>query len=1117
MAQISGFTVYSSFQEAQLTCTTGKKVAEVARSGAGTARIRGWVCVPNGHIVNIFGGPTTGQHWGTVIQAAPAAAAPPTAQPTTPPPSPPATPPAPPATPAPAATAPPAVAPGPPATAPAPAGPSPGTQAASSALAAAIQDIQNNPQISPAFNDQCFLIEKAKDIYASMGAQHRPTPVTPHTAIRVRQLSIGPLTGRGHETNLQYINKITELSKTRNFFEITPAETAQLAHYAAIFVANRRPGGHENLKPIFGLSESQRDLPNNLSMFQDAGRRTGAGIQSIDITYEGIDSATKKIVLVNATYLFQDIRTMLETDSGKGVPYGELFRLATCENCTTANKTFRTIDFEIGWKGRKHTIGSETESLAKRLNLERLVLKLRTNLVKYTFDLKQDGAVVVTAQYRGHIVDVLGGPSSNILAYSKNIYTSIRNNLAAIENSTSRIAQERAQEEKELAYLAIARTLVKESIVRRHGQNPRRSNTRHSDPLKRVQFIQKLTADLGNVNTNTAGTSIRKLTAAGGQSWSAADKNLLQLEVDHQVRELNKHLMAIPASDPQYAEKAADVIQNAIRMEAIAAATAASAATRSGQAMARHIALSQQIKQAKMAKFAALQEIGKKMLATDDLHYAFVLRRPTIERFQILASGRDPSGAGGGYAQKLTTLINGLQPANFVTKRNLTERELDNDTFQVIPFVFLGKLIENILALPTDPPPPSTPGQPPAAPSTTVYQSMLAFTGASFNVDFGYVTYKQPYTGELNENFPLYYLPISLTKINNFFAREVVAKEREFFAFNDFLLAVLQKFLTNIFSVCVKESNSPAFLSPKIQTVVGNARERRRRNLQYFIYGFKNVEQDVKNGNIMFGNYTANWRNHIYHFYLGGQIKGAVKNVKVTDIADETTKTAIYYQQRASAREGTDPNNIAQYGGFPPVVFQAEVETIGFPMFNMGQLIYIDLQPYVSDKNSRQFKANGYYGVTKVSHTFTVDSFSSKVSAILQYSKWDKDNPSTPKASSTGSPSTPAAAGVNPQLEAIKAESERIKRQTEWLTKIAGGEAIDPNEPFPGELTAEQLAYQERLTNAKTAYTSWRDLPANMQYQLPQCKFKTTSGANQAHYNILLGHGYWGSTNDECP
>ena len=89
----------------------------------------------------------------------------------------------------------------------------------------------------------------------------------------------------------------------------------------------------------------------------------------------------------------------------------------------------------------------------------------------------------------------------------------------------------------------------------------------------------------------------------------------------------------------------------------------------------------------------------------------------------------------------------------------------------------------------------------------------------------------------------------------------------------------------------------------------------------------------------------------------------------MVDIADENTKSAVYFRNRASARAGAEPT-LSRHGGLAPVIFQAEIETMGFPLFNMGQLIYVDLKPYIVDKNNRQFKANGYYGVHKVTHSF---------------------------------------------------------------------------------------------------------------------------------------------------
>ena len=46
-----------------------------------------------------------------------------------------------------------------------------------------------------------------------------------------------------------------------------------------------------------------------------------------------------------------------------------------------------------------------------------------------------------------------------------------------------------------------------------------------------------------------------------------------------------------------------------------------------------------------------------------------------------------------------------------------------------------------------------------------------------------------------------------------------------------------------------------------------------------------------------FGRYKVNMANKIPHFYLGGPNKGIAKKVKLTDVADPSTKIAVYYKK----------------------------------------------------------------------------------------------------------------------------------------------------------------------------------------------------------------------------
>ena len=68
----------------------------------------------------------------------------------------------------------------------------------------------------------------------------------------------------------------------------------------------------------------------------------------------------------------------------------------------------------------------------------------------------------------------------------------------------------------------------------------------------------------------------------------------------------------------------------------------------------------------------------------------------------------------------------------------------------------------------------------------TVYDLMKK-EGSDFRVDLGFVSYNTPFSSNRISSLPMYYLPISLLEINNFFVREVIAKGKSFYSFNDLL------------------------------------------------------------------------------------------------------------------------------------------------------------------------------------------------------------------------------------------------------------------------------------------------------------------------------------------
>jgi len=980
----------------------------------------------------------------------------------------------------------------------------------------------SNIALMPSFNDQCFLIEKAMAIY-NVKKNESLSKISPTSPVRQIKTN-APLAS--FKTNLKYINHITSMVDVKNFFEISSEKAAQLAHYTTISVVHRNPTANfERKKPIF-TSSGHRDFnAANLDVFQSSGARSGAGIQNINVTYEGIDSATKKVVRVATTYLFQDIRTMLNSK------YIELLKVLMSEEIEGV-KASRTIDFEIGWSTRKHSLKNEASSLTEQLGLKYLKLKLRTNIVKYTFDLKQDGSIIVNAEYVGHIVDVFGGPSSNVLSMAKDAYAEVKNNLEQIQNRATQTAARAAQSANQmrtsgLAHLAFTRILDYGSSTafrpRAGGPAPQYD-----------EGIKTLAGATGVGNSNPANNGVLdswlnaiqtevndfapSIQTAGSGNFTAAETSALDVEMKTVMNRFKNELKEAWTNPHGVSATRVHRVQAVLaKFKSMAAHThraGQAAIATTAQQQAYKNAMEEQLTRAQMARFLALQEVAKTLLDKSLINYAYIKRKPTIEEF-VKAAAQGPQGT-----PTVKTLMQGLGAASFLADRGdpnnpISEEELDTESIQVIPFVFLGKFIENVLNLPASSIKASTAGSSTSAAIKTVYQSMIENSGQEFTVDFGLVSYKSPYTGTEINNLPLYYLPLSLKKINDFFAREVVAKEKSFFAFDDLVLSILRKFLTNVFGICMQEAHTTGFVAPKIQALGGQ----RGKMLHYFIYGFKNVRNDIKDGNITFGSYNQNFRNHIYHFYLGGQIKGAVKHVKVIDVADTNTKMAVFWRNQASARVGMTEPNATDIGALPPVVFQAEVETMGFPLFNIGQLIYVDLRPYITSEYGRQFKANGYYGITKVTHSFTPENFSSTVSAIIQYSLADYDANKGATSASTGTPVTPPAttipAPTRAQLAAIAAEQAKAKAKEKWIKSFIDTYDVTTQafgtatlKPFPGVDPAQTLK-QAKIAAAHQHFGAWIRSPSGSRsaWANPHCQWMNDAPGAKLHYAVLKRNG----------
>ena len=957
-------------------------------------------------------------------------------------------------------------------------------------------------RISPKINEQCFLIEKAEEIRKNAGLLQKYknlwTDILASRFSPIRQLGERHL--NEFRTNLSYINTITKAQNSRNFFEISPAEKAQLAHYATIHIVKKPEKGSKKTKsPIFTESAFRDGINTNL--FRSIGQRTGAGIVSLDISHEGIDSATEKIGLVNAKFIFQDIRTMLSQ------PYVELFKVGPTEKNNKDGKIFRTIEFELGW--------SAPADLANKLNLEAIKLKVKTHLVKYTFDLNPDGSVTVDAQYMGQITDIFSGPNSNILALSKAKFQEVKNNQEEIrkraeeERNTAIKKAEEAFDEKIISEL-INDTLKKQASggFETLPKTPTEQGLLTIDKLtgKRQEYAlftnphakysvgdaitpeamalgtafnaankNRTWTDVIESNALTHGASEGNLGAArerienafsliGKTAESSLDKKQLGDDYERLRAALNEKIGAMQdlymkklgirgegfqevATGREIGQLSSQDVKdflsaftvdetgkvkfsdkvNQLQHELNKAKTQADKIIKQAEKQheaAYETAIQEQLAQAMLAKFLGLQQIGRILQNSGHVTFGYIPRAAS-EQYRIAVGEKSQIG--------ITNAIESVTMSDFLKERELDPESLSKEEYQVVPFLFLGQFLEAILALPTD--------QDDNGNYTgRVYDLMQKSSGESPTVDLGYINYKTPFTGKQINNFPLYYLPISLKKINDFFAREVVAKELQFFSFKDFLTRLIRMFFTNMFNVCANDANNVInFVAPKVQRIVGQDDD----NIHYFIYGAKSIKEDIEKGKIRFGNYQSNYANKIYHFFFGGQSSGAVINVKVLDVADEIGKTAIYFSSRASAGEEKAGAMGEKGGTLMPVVFQADIQTIGFPLFNLGQLVYVDLSHYIQNKNNRLFKATGYYGVHKISHSFSAESFTSNVTAMIQMNKGDwKSRISGPSGDfiaydENGNPyDTRTGQSVDPSI-AIKNTSADAAKKQNPVTAIA--------------------------------------------------------------------------------
>ena len=825
-------------------------------------------------------------------------------------------------------------------------------------------------------------------IYSVEGHDMYGTDVGP--AIRrakpVTSLSDWP----SYKVNYDFIKKITLDYVTARFLEITPQQVAQLSPFIMLSVDYYdKKGVRQRRVPLNFPNKTNLET----SIFKSTGQRMNGGIREITITHEGIDSATDKIVLINSSFIFQDLRTVTTSN------YQELLTLGIAGADSDLR---RYINFEFGWDSHARIKGA--------LGLTTMRANVRGELIGYTFDFNEDGSIVLHTQHRGHIHTLFGNvPSANVLSTAK--------------------AEEEELKKNKIEVLAAARRQIKSNNLQ-----------------------AKKDAALRNIALSAMSDYLRKIPwQISGYSVYKGERNIsLDIPSRHHMRSLiRKHLEAndidvIADSDAAYhgyditrsdlkeaATTARLILREAVKnvilddeMEDLPYRTVEikmnpqellsvveGVQSQTSQAVQNtnvidtnlqprkiyQTAKKQYSKQVGLFRFLELFNLISALGKNQKIYYGALSEEQRIDIVAALT-----------HQPTLATAFGTIQAGDFFNQM----KQFDSydpvgattavlDQFQTIPFVFLGDFLQTLFEMPA-----SLGGT-----TTTVFELMKETAGVDLQMMLGYIDYETPFSNSLIKKLPLYYFPLSLQKLNNFITREVIAKDRVFYSIGALIKDIINKLLDTGFYTCTREAGTEATpLTPKIDYAFGKINT----TDIFFIYDSKAFVNDLKGKK--FGNYTHNKINKIPHFYIGGPDKGIAKQVQLRDIADPTLKTAVYYKPSPSKAliEGDEG---PAFGRWAPVVFEAEVTTLGYPNFQLGQLVFIDVRRFIDATTARNFVATGYYGIHKITHRLTPDEFSTTINGIIQMSEKDKEtlqseaNPANPskgqKPSPTQTPGSP--------------------------------------------------------------------------------------------------------------
>jgi hypothetical protein len=894
-------------------------------------------------------------------------------------------------------------------------------------------------------NDQCVLLEMAQKIYkfakgSDCGDQFGIPGTCPDLDSPL--LSLDWL--KAYKINYDYIKHITLSSRSTSFLEITPDEVAQITPRIAIAIAfYNKNGKRVRTQPL--------DFPNETdlkkSAFTQTGQRLGAGIRDITITHEGIDTATDKIVLINSTFVFQDFRTVA---SGT---YSELLKLGIKGKDTGER---RYIRFEFGWDGPPH--------LSKKLGLPSMLTSVRGELIKYTFDFAEDGSIILKTQHRGTIHSVFGNnPANNILSINKEAQENLKaSSVTIIAASRKEIKANNVQAKASNAIQDLAMNVVLQqlSAYAVGGQHTGAFKKGLGGALKgKMTFNAHITDTLvssalkyAGVETSTLGSNalaeiqavaqremrrVMQLGYGGGATDLHVGKRRRQVLSDLPIDPTSRHpgptgSIWIEANEVNYRELSAmiqavegkqkvadsqkDLVKNNLKARTILATARAEYARQVG--LLRFLGLfrlTTALGKKQKIYYGALNEEQHMDIIAGTTHQPTLLKvfnRITAESFfttaQPIVEASMAARKNVDTAKKAASVapwVGRVMKSATTMAATLPGNALSSGTATIVPFVFFGEFLETILKMPTS----DDGGQP-------LHQLMKDVSGVDILTVLGYVNYDGPFTNTKINRLPLYYFPISLKKLNNFVARELVAKDRIYYSFGQLIKDLIQKLIEGSFFVCKREADTgyqPA--TPKIDYAFGKIGEREI----FFIYDSKTFVNDMKGKH--FGKYKRHLEAKIPHFYLGGPNKGIAKKITLKDIADPTLKTAVFYKP-SPTDTGIPPgggstndaggNEDPSRGRWAPVVFETEVECLGYPNFQLGQLLFMDVRRFINASISNDFLATGYYGIKKIEHKLTKDSFTTTASAIIQVSEKDKE-----RLSKISDGAEAIAAGADPTID----------------------------------------------------------------------------------------------------